>query len=212
MSDSAGQSSWWKSGLFAVVIGAAIPVATFVQGWLQKDRELALQERQQLQQFRSQYMSVVAEAGVEGIAVLADFIADTEENEKIREWATRQRDSAKKKIQDLDTRIEAEQKSVKAAEDAADAASRKTKQAEEKLARLAAQAKEDKVARELAEANATEERKDLPKAKASVAVNETKLFRSRDALVGKVAAQSRMSQVKASAATVKLAPRLQPDD
>jgi hypothetical protein len=68
------------------LIGIAIPAATFVQGWRQKNRELALQEKQQMQQIRAQYMGMAAEAGVEGIETLADFIADTEQDPTIREW------------------------------------------------------------------------------------------------------------------------------
>src|SRR5688572_29709370 len=115
---------WWKKSVTVAILGAAIPVATFIQGWLQKDRELALQEQQQVQQFRAQYMSVLSEAGVEGIEVLSDFIADTEPDPAIREWAKKQHKKAREKIDDLDKRVEAEQKNVKVAEDVAQEATK----------------------------------------------------------------------------------------
>jgi len=186
------KQDWWRNGLIVALIGAAIPAATFIQGWLQRDRELQLQEKQQLQQFRTQYMTVVAEAGVGGIEVLADFIADTEEDPKIKEWATRQRDIARAKIQKLDERAEAEQKSVKAAQDSADQAAKRQKAAEEKLALLMAQANEDKAAREAAEQKAAAARTEAAKAQASVAASQAKLARTHDALNGQFAVQRRL--------------------
>lgn len=195
-----GNQDWWKNGLVVALIGAAIPAATFIQGWLQRDRELQLQEKQQLQQFRTQYMTVVAEAGVGGIEMLADFIADTEEDPKIREWATRQRDTARAKIAKLDERAEVEQKSVKAAQDSADQAAKRQKAAEEKLALLMAQAKEDKAARDAAEQKAATARTDAARAQASVAASEAKLARTRDALGGQFAVQRRLQAADARTA------------
>ena len=191
---------WWKRSLSVAILGAAIPVATFVQGWLQKEKELALQEKQQEQQFRAQYISVVSEAGVEGIEVLSDFIADTERDPVIREWAQKQRAKAREKIEALDKRIEAEQKTVKVAEEAAEEATRKKKQAEERLTRVAEQARDDRAKREAAERDAEAARKDLAKAQANVALNEAKLSRSKDALAGRAAVQTRISGDAARAA------------
>jgi chromosome segregation ATPase len=193
---------WWKRGLPVAILGAAIPVATFVQGWLQKDRELALQEKQQVQQFRAQYISVVSEAGVEGIEVLSDFIADTEQDPVIREWANKQRAKAREKIEALDKRIEAEQKMVKAAEDVAEDATRKKQRAEERVALANAQAKDDRARRETAEREAEAARQALAKAQANVATNEAKLSRSRDALMGRPVVQTRVTTPASKAAQV----------
>jgi DNA-directed RNA polymerase beta' subunit len=213
MADEA-RSPWWKSGLFAAVLGLAIPGATFVQGWLQKDRELALQEKQQLQQFRAQYMSMVAEAGVEGMEVLADFIADTEQDPTIREWASKQRDKARAKIADLDGRIETEQKTAQAAEEATSAAEKKAKDAESKLAKVAAQATQDRDKREEAEREADAAQRELAKAQASAASSQGKLFRSHAALTGRNAANAAITQMPAAAGpaprtipAVRLGPR-----
>jgi phage-related minor tail protein len=175
---------WWKRSLLVAVLGAAIPVATFVQGSLQKERELTLQERNQLQQFRAQYMSVLAEAGVEGIEVLSDFIADTEPNKEIRDWATKQRDKAKKEIEALDQRIQEEQKNAAAAEDKAEEAAEERKRSEERLRRLMAQAQQDKAAKEAALRERDEARKAAVKADANAAASRAKLIRTEDALKG----------------------------
>jgi hypothetical protein len=121
-------SAWWKSGLFAALLGAAIPAATFVQGWMQKNRELALQERQQLQQIRLAYMEVMVQGGVQGMEILADFIADTEEDPVIRGWASKQRDKARATADILEKRLLEEEAKVREAE-------RKLREAQEKAAR-----------------------------------------------------------------------------
>jgi chromosome segregation ATPase len=165
-----------------------------------------LQERQQVQQFRAQYMSVVSEAGVEGIEVLSDFIADTETDPMIRDWANKQRAKAREKIADLDKRVEEDQKTIKAAEDVADEATKKMKQAEQRLAALSSQAKDDRSKREAAERDAEAARRDLARAQTNVAINQARLNRNRDALAGKASLQT--SAISASkAAQLRVMPR-----
>jgi hypothetical protein len=176
---------WWKGNLGVALIGIAIPAATFVQGWWQKNRELALQEKQQLQQIRVQYMGTLAEAGVEGVEVLADFIADTEQDPTIREWAVKQRDKARQKIDALDKRIEAEQQNVKTAQVAADAAEERELEARQRLKVLSAQAKQDRAEKEKAEKDAAAARAALASAQTNVSVKQGKLARVRETLNGR---------------------------
>jgi hypothetical protein len=176
---------WWKSSLAIALIGIAIPGATFVQGWWQKNRELALQEKQQLQQIRTQYMGMLAEAGIEGIEVLADFIADTEQDPTIREWAVKQRDKARQKIEDLNKRIETEQQNVKAAQVAAEAALQREDETRQRLKAIQAQARQDKAEKEKAESEATAARAALTNAQANVSAKQGKLARARETLNGR---------------------------
>ena len=176
---------WWKSSLVVALIGIAIPGATFVQGWWQKNRELALQEKQQMQQIRSQYMGMLAEAGVEGVEVLADFIADTEQDPTIREWAVKQRDKARQKIEDLNKRIETEQQNVKTAQVAAEAALQREEETRQRLKALQAQARQDKAEKDKAENEATAARAALTNAQANVSTKQGKLARSRETLNGR---------------------------
>jgi hypothetical protein len=176
---------WWRGSLGVALISIAIPAATFVQGWWQKNRELALQEKQQMQQIRAQYMGMLAEAGVEGIEVLADFIADTEQDPTIREWAVKQRDKARQKIDDLNKRIEAEQQNVKTAQVAADAAEQRELEARQRLKALSAQAKQDRAEKEKAEKDATAARAALANAQTNVFVRQGKLARVRETLNGR---------------------------
>jgi len=176
---------WWKSSLAVALIGIAIPGATFVQGWWQKNRELALQEKQQMQQIRTQYMGMLAEAGVEGVEVLADFIADTEQDPTIREWAVKQRDKARQKIEDLNKRIETEQQNVKAAQVAAEAALQREDETRQRLKAIQAQARQDKAEKEKAESEATAARAALTNAQANVSAKQGKLARARETLNGR---------------------------
>jgi len=187
--------SWWKKGLWAALIGAVIPVATFVQGWMQKNRELALQEQQQIQQFRAQYMSVLAETGIEGMEVLADFIADTERDPTIREWAIKQREKARSKVADLEKRLEAERLAAEAAKVAAQAAEQKT----ERLAARATapQPAESPGRRAEVERAAAEARGEWARAQAAAAASESKVARMRAALTGRPATADRKLNVAA---------------
>ena len=187
---------WWKSSLALALIGIAIPGATFVQGWWQKNRELALQEKQQLQQIRTQYMGMLAEAGIEGVEVLADFIADTEQDPTIREWAAKQRDKARQKIEDLNKRIEAEQQNVKTAQVTAEAALQREEETRQRLKVIQAQARQDKAEKEKAENEATAARAALTNAQANVSAKQGKLARARETLNGRPA-------LKADAAAYK---------
>jgi uncharacterized phage infection (PIP) family protein YhgE len=176
---------WWKSSLALALIGIAIPAATFVQGWWQKNRELALQERQQMQQIRAQYMGMLAEAGVEGVEVLADFIADTEQDPTIRDWAARQRDKARQKIDDLNKRIETEQQNVKTAQLAAEAAQQREEETRQRLKTIQAQARQDKAEKEKAESEAAAARTALAGAQANVSVKQGRLTHIRETLSGR---------------------------
>jgi hypothetical protein len=176
---------WWRGNLGIALIGIAIPAATFVQGWWQKNRELALQEKQQMQQIRTQYMGMLAEAGVEGVEVLADFIADTEQDPTIRDWAVKQRDKAREKITDLNKRIEAEQQNVKTAQVAADAAEQRELEARQRLKAIQAQARQDREEKEKAERDAAMARAALSTAQTNVYAREGKLARVRETLNGR---------------------------
>jgi len=195
---------WWRGNLGVALIGIAIPAATFVQGWWQKNRELALQEKQQMQQIRAQYMGMLAEAGVEGIETLADFIADTEQDPTIREWAVKQREKARQKIGDLNTKIEAEQQNVKVAEDAADAAQQREQETRERLKLLRAQSKQDKAEKEAAEKDAAAARAALAKAQANVSVKQGRLSRVRETLSGRPIAKPEAGALKDVAQTAIL--------
>ena len=180
---------WWRGNLGIALIGVAIPLATAVQGWWQKNRELALQEKQQLQQIRAQYMGMLSEAGIEGVEVLADFIADTEQDPTIRDWAAKQRDKARQKIADLNKRIETEQQNVKTAQAAADAAEQRELEARQRLKAIQAQARQDqhKEEKEKAERDAAVARAAVTSAKTNVYAKEGKLARVRETLNGRPA-------------------------
>jgi septal ring factor EnvC (AmiA/AmiB activator) len=181
--------AWWKSGLFAALLSAAIPGATFVQGWLQKGRELELQKQQQLQELRMGYMQVMVEAGVEGMELLADFIADTEDDPAMKEWAAKQRKKARATADALRARLGEETTRALEAERRLAEAAEKAATAEERAEQLAARAAADREAREQAEAAAAAARQARAAASAaavSADTARTKVERSYETLSGKV--------------------------
>lgn len=196
---------WWRSGFFAALLSAAIPGATFVQGWLQKSRELELQKQQQLQELRMGYMDVMVEAGVEGMAMLADFIASTERDPAIRAWAVSQRDKARSEAEALRARVTEETAKALEAEremrEAQDAAAR----AEALAKQLAERAAADREARAQAEKAAAEARKARAEASAAAASAgdaRSKVERSHETLSGK-APESPLQMYVPQAAMIK---------
>lgn len=109
-------TAWWKSSTLAAVIGLAIPAATFVQGWLQKSRELELQDRQQKQELRLAYMNVLVEGGLDGMVLVADFVSRTEPDPAIKIWAADLKQGAEQHAQAERTHLEDELKKLRAAE------------------------------------------------------------------------------------------------
>jgi hypothetical protein len=107
---------WWKSSTVAAVIGLAIPAATFVQGWLQKSRELELQDRQQKQELRLAYMNVLVEGGLDGMVLVADFVSRTEPDPSIKIWAADLKKGAEQHAAAERTHLEDELKKLRAAE------------------------------------------------------------------------------------------------
>ena len=111
------RAPWWQTGLLATLIGLAVSAATIIQGTLQKERELKLQEEQHAQQIRIAYMNVLVESGLEGLGVMADFIADTEPDPVIQQWAIKQRDKALEAARVVEQRLaEEQQKAAQATE------------------------------------------------------------------------------------------------
>jgi len=74
---------WWKSGatittLTAIVV-ASVPVTTAVQGWVQKNRELALEDRKQTENIRTSYLERLKVPG-EHLRTLRFVIATTNDS------------------------------------------------------------------------------------------------------------------------------------
>jgi hypothetical protein len=176
---------WWKRGLFAALLGAAIPAATFVQGWWQSRRELQLQERAQLQQIRMAYMNLMVEGGVDRVEMLADFIADTEQDLGIRSWAEKQREKARATVKVLEARIADEQKRSVTAEGERRAAEERATRAEAEAKRLAEKASGDRAEKERAEKAAEDARAAAASADSNARVTEAKVARSRETLHGR---------------------------
>lgn len=139
--------------MLVALLSITIPVATFIQGTLQKGRELELQRQQQVQQLRLAYANMMVASGVERMAFLADFIAATEEDPLIKRWAVQQQTAIKTQQAELEQRIEEEQKKAFAAERARIDAERKAAEAEKLLAAAQNQAARDQAAREKQEAD-----------------------------------------------------------
>lgn len=182
---------WWKSSAVAAVLGVAIPAATLLQGWLQKGRELELQDKQQKQELRLAYMNVLVEGGLEGMALVADFAARTEQDQEIKTWATELSNNATTKAATERAQLVEQQKALAAAEEALRAADARVRDADAK-ATLAAEAmqravadQEAKRAAELAQQAAQSARQESAKANADARVAKERVDRSKETLLGR---------------------------
>ena len=181
----APRAVWWQSGLVATLIGLFVSAATLIQGTLQKERELKLQQEQHAQQIRIAYMNVLVESGLEGLGVMADFIADTEPDPVIQQWAIKQREKAR------EAALAAEQRLVEERKKAAEAAENLRKQeeraarAEAEAERLRTQAQADRAARDQASADARKARAEAEAARAAAGAAEDRVVRAKERLSGK---------------------------
>jgi hypothetical protein len=179
-------TAWWKS--IAALLGVAIPAATVLQGWLQRDRELALQDRQQRQELRLAYMNVLTEGGLEGLALVADFAARTEQDVAIKTWAQELSENATAKAEAERAQLVEQQKQLAAAEELLRVAEDRVRDAEAKAAEAAARAladREAKQAAEVAQKAADSARKESAKANADARVAKERVAQSKETLLGR---------------------------
>lgn len=194
--EGAGKQPWWKTGLVVALIGAAIPVATLVQGWMQKNRELAIQRDEQLQELRLAYMGAMVEGGVDRVEMLADFIADTEPDEAIKAWAERQKRKSQATVKGLEERIAGEQERAAAAAKEHERSEQRARRAEEKARRLAEQAsagQAEKARAETAAAEANAAAAAAAKAENDAAAQAAEVDRTREKLNGRFEPRARLA-------------------
>lgn len=133
------RTPWWKTGLAIALASAIIPTATFIQGSLQSQKELHLQQEQQKQQLRLAYANLMVEGGVERVALLADFLAETEDEPKMKEWARKQQLVAQKQKAAAEAASEEAQRKAAAAEARRVEAEQRLAEANAEVERLKAQ-------------------------------------------------------------------------
>jgi hypothetical protein len=193
-------SAWWKNSVFVAFLGFTIPAATAVQGWLQKDRELALQEQRQLQELRLAYVNVLVEGGLEGMGMVADFAASTEQDERIRLWAERLKQQANEAAQEERKQLEEQERKLAESEESRLAAEQRLLAAEARAAALEQRSTADRAAKEQAEAAASEARSALlaaARAKAKSDSTRDDIVRSKEALTGRSSALKASPDAKA---------------
>lgn len=202
------KAPWWRAGLFAAVVGAAIPVATLLQGWQQKGRELELQELQQAQQIRVAYMNLLVEGGLERVQTLAEFIADTDLDPRMRQWAADQKKKALEQASELKKELADSQKAAEEAARAHGEAEARARRAEAEARRLAEQAGADREARARAEKEAEQARAKAAEADREVQTKEAEVDRTRETLQGRpdMRLQAPIQQLRMSAQTTALPP------
>ena len=110
---------WWKSGAtiatLTAIVAASVPVTTAVQGWVQKNRELALEDRKQTENIRTSYLQRLEVPG-EHLRTLRFVIATTNDS-TLRAWAEQEKKVVEGELRGLDDEI-------KRAEEAVDRANR----------------------------------------------------------------------------------------
>jgi len=98
---------WWKSGAtiatLTAIVAAIVPVTTAVQGWAQKNRELALEDRKQTENIRTFYLERLKVPG-EHLRTLRFVIATTNDS-TLRAWAEQEKKVVEGELRGLDDEI-----------------------------------------------------------------------------------------------------------
>lgn len=181
-------SPWWKSGIFAAILGSMIPLATAIQGHLQNGRELEAQRSQQFQELKLAYMSFLKQEGLEGLERVASFAAAAERDPDIRKWAENIKLEAASAIARERTQLT---ESEAAVTEAAAARRLAEQQADDALAhaqKLELQAAADRDAKQRAEQAARKAKDDAAKAVEARSAHDAakeRASRSKQTLVGR---------------------------
>jgi dTMP kinase len=200
---------WWKNSALAALLGFAIPAATFLQGWLQKGRELELQDKKQKQELRLAYMDVLVEGGLEGMALVAEFAARTEQDPDIKTWAEELNKNALVRAETERQRLGEQETLLIAAEEARRSAEQRAAEAqahaEQAVARAAAD-REAKQAAVVALREAEQANKEAARASAEAGLVKERVARSKETLQGRpeFLASEQVQQVSASSKLQRL--------
>lgn len=176
---SSEKSPWWRSGVTVALLGSAIPVASFIQGWWQKEKELELQRQRQFSDLRVSYANLMLEGGVERVGLLADFIAQTESDKEIKAWAANQSRVAKAQSAELQKELALQQQKVVETEQRLVAALAKAEELRKQAEAAKGEARAEVVAKEAAARQA------LIQAETSAAVAQSNLAGSYETLKGR---------------------------
>ncbi len=176
--------SWLTGTVFATILGSFISCATGIQGYLQKQRELELQTKQQEQQLRLAYMDLLVEGGLDRLALVAEFASQTEEHPRIRRSMTLLSEKARDAATKEKERLEELERQLADAEQARAEAEEKVERAQEQLAGLR---QKDAAGEATKKALKTEEQalREAALARARVDVTKEKAARTKQLLSGK---------------------------
>jgi hypothetical protein len=131
------RTPWWKNGLVVALAAAIIPAATFIQGTMQASKELELQQKKQKQELRLAYANLMVEGGIDRMALLADFLAETEDDAQMKSWAQNQQVVIRKQKAELEQSIATHQAQVQEARAKQAEAERQLAETKAEAARLA---------------------------------------------------------------------------
>lgn len=108
--EAARTQPWWRQAKvvtgISAIISATVPVTTFVSGWIQKERELALNEQLQSHKIRWDYVKEALDPGrSEPQRALVFSLLELTGDDLLRDWAKSRRQETEKVIVDLQTHL-----------------------------------------------------------------------------------------------------------
>jgi hypothetical protein len=144
-SRDATATMWWHRPAFIAVlttlVGAMVPVAAGVQGYIQKDREIELEREKHKQSIRLHYLDVLVDSSLKDVELFLSFVSETDDSPELKRWAVAQLGTIRRRIEDLEKdRVAADKRATDAERELA-LAREDQKKIEERLKQVQAQAR-----------------------------------------------------------------------
>jgi hypothetical protein len=181
--DEGREQHWWhKPGmvtLLTALVGAMVPLAAGVQAYVQKQREIALEQEKNKQNIRLHYLDILVGSSLKDTEMFLSFISETEENPDLKQWAVSQLKNVEGRITALDADRAAADKRAADAEKQLDVAKAS---AAEKVRAAQADANASRQKKEAAEAEARKAQAALADAQRQADTRRAEALARRDAL------------------------------
>ena len=165
--------------LLTALVGAMVPLAAGVQAYVQKQREIALEQEKEKQSIRLHYLDILVGSSLKDTEMFLSFISETEDSAELKQWAVSQLKNVQGRIASLDAERAAADKRVADAEKQVEVAQAS---AAEKVRAAQADANASRQRKEAAEAEARKAQAALADAQKQADARRAEALARRDAL------------------------------
>jgi len=174
---------WWRRAgfvtLLTALVGAMVPLSAGVQAYVQKEREIQLEREKQQQSIRLHYLDVLMSTSLKDTEMFLSFIASTDDNPDLKQWAQAQLTSVRGRITALEGEAAASDKRAADAEKELEAAKAS---AQQKVREAQADANASRALKEKAEDDARKAQAALADAQHKAESRRAEALDRKDAL------------------------------